>query len=127
MSRMMLTLLLVAVFVVVSLFWENHVCDHTQTLIDTVEQAIQALDQNGDFAKSGQWMREFEEKWQHVHDTWETMIAHAKLMDIETAFMQAQSAIGDEDKAEAMMQLVALKVALEHLADSHALSLENLL
>lgn len=127
MNRLLLTLALVAVFVVASFFWENHVSDHTRELIDMVDRATQALDVDGDFEGCALLLGELDQQWQSVHDTWETMIAHEKLLEIETVLVQARRAVDEKDRTESTLLLEALRVSLQHLADSHALSLENLL
>ena len=127
MKRMLFTALLILLFVAVSLFWEGHVITHTRQMNELVDEAMQAITKNGDFATGVEKVSQLEQNWQHVREHWGTLIAHQKLSDIEILLAKAQQAIQDQSAVEAMMHLAALKLSLDHLEDAHTLSMRNLL
>jgi hypothetical protein len=127
MKRVLLTLLAVAVFITASVAWENHVSGHVEILIRLVDGAIEALDKGDDFAACGQRLDEVSCQWAHVHDSWELLIAHTKLTDIEEQMISAQWAAKKNNKEETLVHLGSLRLQLEHLGDSYSLSWSNLL
>ena len=126
MRRVLPTLLIVAVFVVASLLWEGHVRQHAQSLISLVEQAMKTVDREEDYKACQSLLEDFSKQWEHVHDSWETLVAHKRLTDIDASLVQAQWAAENEEKEQTLSHLALLKLDLEHLSSYYSLSWSNL-
>ncbi len=127
MRRVLPTLLIVAAFVAASLFWEGHVRKHAETLIGVVEEAMKAVDREEDYATCINRLKDFSKQWEHVHDSWETLVAHKRLTDIDASLVQAQWAAAYGEKEQTLSHLAVLRLELQHLSSYYSLSWSNLL
>jgi hypothetical protein len=127
MKVLVLTLLFVAVFVVGSLFVEAHIRDHTKELMNLVDRAMENLETGWDFDTCAEILENFTQRWDHVHDGWETVVAHARLTTIDAALVMAKWSVANRDMSQAQSQLGVLRLQLKHLYEHYSISLENLL
>ena len=127
MKRILPTLLLVATFVVASLIWEGHVRNHAESLVKTVDEAMEAIKNKQDFTRCVELLSDFSKQWEHVHDSWETLIAHKRLTDIDSSLVQAQFAAQNGDAEQTLSHLGVLRLDMVHLGAYYSISWSNLL
>ena len=88
---------------------------------------MEAVEVEQNFLRCRELLDDFSKQWEHVHDSWETLIAHKRLTDIDSSLVQAQYAAQNSDTEQTLSHLAVLRLELVHLGAYYSLSWSNLL
>ena len=126
MKALYIPLALLTGALLLSLWAERYTREETAACVALLSQAEQMARQ-GDWEAAQHQLQESYRLWDSYQTAFHTIMDHQDLEEAETLFMGLITSCRERDADTFYLQKAQLQVQLEHLAETQALSLQNVL
>jgi signal transduction histidine kinase len=104
----------------------NYISSTSRNLVSQLQNAEKAI-QNQKWAVAQGQLEQIQNNWHKTKYWWTILLNHHEIDNIELSSQRLKQYLMNQDKTLSLAEISALEMLYEHIADTEALTIENIL
>ncbi|MEG1705346.1 MAG: DUF4363 family protein [Clostridia bacterium] len=126
MVKNVITLILSIIILISAGIWQIDYLNKTSMYAMSDTEYIKNLIQNDNFKLANEHIKELENTWNGMKDTWNIFVTHDEIDDVEEAMTNFKMYTLQENKEEALVYAQQIHQNLNHIAKNQQVRFENI-
>lgn len=126
-AKIIVSIILLLTLIIVS---SSYTYNTLFTASERLDRHIAEIESNikaKNWADASKGLSAFENEWSHENKTWEMLLDHFEIDNIDAAFARLSKYIETQDPTLALGEAASLKLMIKHIPEKEKLSINNIL